>query len=628
MKILYKGIIICILLVTFSACQKQWLERTPQTIITDAQLWGDPNMVLGLLANYYDQLPTDQDIDGNRNNMAAYDDAMWSGYSGNDGLSNLTWNNGAWYWYSWGLMRNINLAIDNIAKFSPTKTPAQVAQNAQFTAELRFLRALVTFEMLKREGGVPIITKQLIYDYSGDPKPLQVARSKESDCYDFIASEMDAIQATIGNVTNGVASQTRANKYTCLALKCRAMLYAGSIAKYNALFTPTVTTPGGEVGIPASMANAYYQKALDAANLIINSGLFALYNSNPDKAQNFYDAISKKGAANKEVILVRDYLTAKAKRHSYAYDNIPRSIREDNLGSSCITPSLNYVEAFDYLDGSKGTLKDKTADGTDFIYYTNLQDIFANKDARLAGTVIYPGATFKGLNVDIQAGVKVWNAATSTYSNVTSSTLGSAYTDGKTLTGAGGPHASIQEVTNTGFYIKKFLDQGAGTSTRGILSDMWWVRFRLGEVYLNAAEAAFELGQTSVSLPFINAIRQRAGFPANSLDATTLTLAKIQNERRCELAFEDHRLWDLKRWRIAHTLWNNDPNSMNDFIWALYPYRVVRPGDPLRDGKYVFEKIKAPRFRGARYFQLYNYYSAMNQGDLNNNPLLVKNPFQ
>ena len=82
------------------------------------------------------------------------------------------------------------------------------------------------------------------------------------------------------------------------------------------------------------------------------------------------------------------------------------------------------------------------------------------------------------------------------------------------------PHASIQEVTNTGFYIKKFVDAGAGTSTRGILSDMWWVRFRLGEIYLNAAEAAFELGQTSVALPYINAIRERAGFSANSLDAT------------------------------------------------------------------------------------------------------------
>ena len=75
MKILYKGFLISILLITFSACQKQWLERTPQTIITDAQLWGDQNMVTSLLANYYNRLPTDQDIDGNRNNLAEYDDA-------------------------------------------------------------------------------------------------------------------------------------------------------------------------------------------------------------------------------------------------------------------------------------------------------------------------------------------------------------------------------------------------------------------------------------------------------------------------------------------------------------------------------------------------------------------------
>ena len=628
MKILYKGFIISILLVTFSACQKNWLDRTPQSIITDAQLWGDPNMITGLLANYYERLPTDMDLDANFGVMANYDDAMWSGYSGDDTRSNLTYPTSQWQLYSYGLIRDINLAIDNIAKYSPTVTPLQVTSNAQFTAELRFLRAFMTFEMLKREGGVPIVTKQLLYDYSGDASPLRIARSKESDCYDFVASEMDAIMTTIGNVTANVPSQTRANKYTCLALKCRAMLYAGSIAKYNSTVTPTVVTPGGEVGIPASMAAGYFQKALDAANLIINSGNYALYNSNPDKAQNFYDAICKKGVANKEVILVRDYLSAKAKRHSFSYNNIPRSIREDNLGSSCITPALGFVEAFDYLDGTKGTLKDKTADGSDYIYYTNPQDIFANKDPRLSGTVIYPGSTFKGLGVDIQAGVKIWVPATSTYTTLTSSTLGSSYTDGKELTGAGGPHASIQEVTNTGFYIKKFLDQGAGTSTRGILSDMWYIRFRVGEVYLNAAEAAFELGQTAVALPLINAVRTRAGFSGTGLfDATTLTMAKIQNERRCELAFEDQRLWDLKRWRIAHTTWVGDANNPNDFMWALYPYRVIRPGDP-RDGKYVFDKIKAPRFRLARNFQITNYYSTIPQSAIDNNPLIVKNPFQ
>jgi hypothetical protein len=153
---------------------------------------------------------------------------------------------------------------------------------------------------------------------------------------------------------------------------------------------------------------------------------------------------------------------------------------------------------------------------------------------------------------------------------------------------------------------------------------MWWVRFRLGEIYLNAAEAAFELGQTAEAETFVNQLRARAGFEASSLGA--LTIDKLRNERRVELAFEDHRVWDLKRWRIAHEVWNGNAGSPDAVVYALYPYRVVRPGDP-RDGKYVFEKLVAPRFRSPRFFQMGNYYSSIDQAVLNNNPKIVRNPF-
>jgi hypothetical protein len=182
----------------------------------------------------------------------------------------------------------------------------------------------------------------------------------------------------------------------------------------------------------------------------------------------------------------------------------------------------------------------------------------------------------------------------------------------------------MQEVSNTGFYFRKWIDSGPGTSTRGIRSDNWWVWFRLGEVYMNACEAALELGNTPRALTLINSLRERAGFPANSL--TTLTMAKVQQERRNELAFEDHRQWDLKRWRIADVVWNGQA-SANTMIWALYPYRVINASDPTKNGKYVFDKMVAPRFITPRYFRMGNYYSQISQSVIDNNPLIVKNPF-
>ncbi|MDQ1087900.1 RagB/SusD family nutrient uptake outer membrane protein [Siphonobacter sp. SORGH_AS_1065] len=614
MKLNYKQLILAALVVLVSSCKEgDWLERQSPTLITEEQVWNDAKMITSLLANYYNRLPAHTQLDNGWAEFASYDEAMWSG--NDDGRNNIiSYGFERWRLWDYSLIRDINLALESIERYGNTLT---AAQKTQFSAELRFLRAYQYFELVKRMGGVPLVTKQLIYDFSGDPTPLQQPRNKEAEVYDFIASELDAVKDQLGNS----GSNTRANKYTALALKSRAMLYAGSIAKYNNQMPAPITLPNGEVGIPANRATDYYTKALAAAKEIINSGAYTLYQSNPNLGENFFEAITKK-VNNREVIMAQDFLTAKDKRHGFTYDNIARGVREDNLGSSAVTPTLNLVEDYEYLDGSSGELKNRTADNSDYIYYDRPQDIFANKDARLYGTIIYPGTSFRGQEVQIQAGVKVWNG--SAYQNVESNTLGANYTDGKLLTGTSGPQRSQTEVSNTGFYLRKYIDPAPMASTRGVRSDMWWVRFRLGEMYLNAAEAALELGQTADALQYVNTLRQRAGFPANSLK--TLNIQKIQNERRVELAFEDHRVWDLKRWRIAHEIWNGSTSNPDAMAFALYPYRVVRPGDP-KDGKYIFEKLAAPRYRAPRLFQLGNYYSSIDQSVINNNPKIVRNPF-
>jgi starch-binding outer membrane protein, SusD/RagB family len=614
MKTIFKYLIFGASLLPLAACEDDFLERKSPTIVTDEQVWNDPRLITSLLANYYDRLPTSLSTLTNWQDFAAYDEAMWSG--NNDDRNNIvTYATGRWALWDYGLIRDINLALENLEQLG---TNLSAAQKAQFQSELRFLRAYTYFEHVKRMGGVPIITKQMVYDFSGEVASLQQPRNKEAEVYDFIATELDAIKNTIGN---GI-SQTRANKFTVLALKSRAMLYAGSIAKYNNLMGAPIATQGGEVGIPAAKANEYFTKSLEASKEIINSGTFSLYKSNADLGENFFDAITKK-SNNKEVIFAQDFSLAKDKRLSFTYENIARNVREDNLSSSNITPILNLVEDFEYLDGTPGVLKNRTADNSDYIYYDKLQDIFANKDARLYGTVVYPGTSFRGQEVQIQAGVKIWTG--SGYNTVESGQLGTNYTDGKLLTGTSGPHRSITEVSNSGFYMRKYIDPAPMASTRGIRSEMWWIRFRYAEILLNAAEAAMELGMMPEAVGYVNQVRERAGFGPNSL--TTLTTARIRNERRVELAFEDHRVWDLKRWRIAHEIWNGSSNTTSAVPMALYPYRVVRPGHPTHD-KYVFEKLRAPRFRAPRNFQLNNYYSAIPQGTLDNNPLIVRNPFQ
>ncbi len=159
---------------------------------------------------------------------------------------------------------------------------------------------------------------------------------------------------------------------------------------------------------------------------------------------------------------------------------------------------------------------------------------------------------------------------------------------------------------------------------RPSLASNWWSWFRLGEIYLNAAEAAFELNIPTAK-DYINTLREvHGGFPPNSV--ATLTNDIIRNERRIELAFEDHRFFDLKRWRIAHVVWNGVETDPNAVVWGLFPYRIARPGHP-DDGKIIFQRTRSTRFRRARFFQLSNYYASIDQTVLNNNPKIVRNPF-
>lgn len=596
---------------SLTACNdNKWLEEDPKNIITDEQTWNDPALVKSLLANYYDRLPTFQGVFGTRM-MCDIDDAMYSGHMDNNGTNDFDYSDSYGRYWDYTLIRDINLGLENLDTYSKS-----ISENEKkmFRAEMRFIRAYVYFELVKRMGGVPIVTTQLIYS-GGDPTPLRIPRAKEYEVYDFIHSELDEIK---DDLAGNAESQTRVNYYTVLALDSRAMLYAASIAKYNNQLSAPITLPGGEVGIPAEKANDYYKKSLDASTKIINGGAYQLYAGNTNKGENFYDMLNNK---TREVIFAKDY-KADVKSHYFTYDNIVRSLTEDNETSSTISPSLNLVESFDYLNGDKGTLKYKDANGN-FIPYDNITAIYENKDARFYGTVIYPGTSFRSTSVQMLAGVAVWNGTN--YALTPAVKLGDKYTDGEVQTGLDGPMDGIADVSNTGFYLRKMVSNASGASARGIRATNWWPWFRLGEMYLNAAEAAFELGDQSTALTYVNKVREvHGGFVANSL--SSITMDKIRNERRVELAFEDHRYFDLKRWRIAHEVWNGVNDSEDAVVYGLYPYRIYRPGHP-DNGKYIYNKMRPSRFKRARYFRMANYYSSIDAGVLTNNPKIVKNPF-
>jgi hypothetical protein len=610
---------------------EEFLNRDPRNILLNDQVWQDKGLVFSVLADLYDRYPDYQTIES-WVNFTEFDEAFASSAGDYGRHKNQDYDYGNWDYWDYGYIREINLFIQKCE----AATKLNPADKARFAAEAHFLRAAVYFELVKRMGGVPLILEPLQYDFSGDPTYLQHARAKEHEVYDFVISELDSAKA---GLPDDPSTKSRATKGAALAMKTRAALYAASIARYGAT-TPQISLPGGEVGIPAAKATDYYQIALTTAQELINSGKYALYNKKPDPAENFASLFYDKGN-NPEAIFVEDYKLKSGHTQDWTIVNQPRYQSEEQQGGR-LNPSLNLVQSFENLDNTFAPLTHTDPDGyllssdNTTAYFSDPKDLFVGRDARLWGTVILPGTQFKGKEVDIWAGYRLGNG-----NIVTSPSLGGTeeLVPGQPkvqVVGFSGPINNLEFSAQTGFYVRKYMDPATGSGQLGTRSEVWWIRYRYAEVLLNAAEAAFGLEQPGLAAEYINQVRTRAGF-TTPLTSGDISFDRIVHERKVELAFEGHQLWDMKRWRIAHIVWNgvsgdltSNPAKATESStrpFGLWPYKIYNPRSATH-GKWVFRKIIPGPVTNADRFRLGNYYSRINDDILNNNPKIVKNPNQ
>ncbi len=619
----YIGLLVGMLILSGGcSSDSDFLNVKPTTILLLDEVYSDPRLVLSAVTDLYNRIP-DLVKPSNAGLYAGFDEAFASGDYGRH--QNREYSYDDWNYWDYGYIREINLFITRV----DAATKLSATDKARFNAEGRYLRANAYFELVKRMGGVPLITEPLTYDYSGDATPLRKARAKESEVYDFVISEMEAIKSILPNTPG---EKSRATYGLAVATKARAALYAGSIAKYG-VNTPSVSLPNGEVGIPATKAQAYFQTSLVASQELINSGQYSLYQKRPDLSDNFAALFLDK-ANNPEVIFVEDFKLKSGKVHGFALDNQPRAITEEGERGGRLNPSLNLVQSFEKLDNTFAPLPLNKGSATDYIYYNKQEDLFAGRDARLRGTVLVPGATFKDRSIDIWAGLVLGDG--SILSGDKLGQLKMVNNVSVQVVGLSGPIEGYDGSAQGGFYMRKYNDPAVGSGQIGTQSEVWQVRYRYAEVLLNAAEAAFELGQNALAATYMKPVRDRAGLVV-PLTAADITFDRIVHERKVELAFENHELWDYKRWRIAHIVWDGSSNDLttnpgkatdpSTRVFSLWPYKVYNPGGA-NNGKWVFRKVLSGRVTQSHIFRLGNYYSRISDGIVNNNPLIVRNPNQ
>jgi len=611
-------IVAVLLLVFFTGCE-DWLEQNNRNAISIPDAYSSSVGINSIAANLYSRLQYRQDFPASKpgdpsiTDDRTYDLCSWDEAINNSDYWAFATNKNRDYrqYYDYTLVREINLHLNYLIESGGKDLGA--SDYAYYMAEARYMRAYVYFTLVSRMGGVPIIDEVLYH--TNNPLELAKPRDTEARVYEYVVEELDDIMNDLAYADNNI--KARATKGTALALKTRAMLYAGTIAyNYNTSSNKGLVLPSGATGIPRDKANGYLQKCLDAYFALEELGVYSLYNENSsDKAGNYAELFINK-VNNKEVIFWKDY-NGTTITNPFTGWNVPRAMSVETKAGAEVNPTLNLVDSYEmltthatakfspYTDGGNyiEELNSTTSD-LDYIVYDNPEDIFAGRDPRLAGTVLYPGSSFRDTPLDFQAGLAERTASGYTFRTVAqieNVNATSNYYQNVRMTGIEGPHRISTYVSHSGFLLRKYVDTASGSEANGA-STVPYIVFRYGEVLLNAAEAAFYLSENGVvtyngrstrdlALELINRIRNRAGGSSFEINASELTLDRIINERRVELAFEDHRYNDLKRWRIADEVWAFDRTNENAVMYGLWPYKIYAPGDS-DDGKWIYRKVR------------------------------------
>ena len=593
-KILVSALVMAL---SFYSCD--YLDVPPINIIQDDAIFNSESGITSYMTTLYYDLPiedfryTQQGFNvsgkgqGRLPNVSG--EAMCSSSDDISTIGDGTW----WGCWDYGKIRRVNYFLKNFPAYKSNFQNTVLAD--AWMGEAHFIRAYCYFAMVKRYGGVPILREP--QEYVGDIESLKVPRDTEKACYDFIAEDLDEAFRLLPD-NEEILGKGRATKYAALALKSRAMLYAGSIARYG-----TVDL-NGLVGIDKALANDYFELAYKAVKELEKSKKFSLYRKNSDKEKNFAELFLAEDSP--ENIFCK-YFQRNVNAHGWDVYFVPYQYRGTGFSSN-MNPTLEFVEMFEHKDGTPANFAERAKD----TYFGDPSELFQNMDARFGGSIIYPNAIFKGEPCSIQKGLIIEDG--SKKENATNYEE-AVYTanDGQVYHIVGKSGSGNYSGNMTGFFMRKYLNENMPQSeVIENYSEQHWIEFRYAEALLNGAEAAVEMGQhLDDALLWINDIRSRADIKQLSL--SDLTVDKVRHERRIELAFENHTYWDLRRWRIA------DKEIETKQYTGLCPYFDINKQ------KYIFEEVAANKYYYT--FDVKMYYERIPDGEIAKNEKLKQNPY-
>ncbi|MGV3556641.1 RagB/SusD family nutrient uptake outer membrane protein [Larkinella arboricola] len=302
-----------------------------------------------------------------------------------------------------------------------------------------------------------------------------------------------------------------------------------------------------------------WQKVAQAAKEVIDLGIYQLQ---PNYKALFLTPF------NSEVIWSRQFRNNLRVEHSIDLHFYPNG----SGGYGQVNPLHNLVDAFEMKSG-KLPAEDPSY---------NPQNPYANRDPRFYDCILYDGAKWQDRELgsylpggpDSSEGAEGWNASFTSYS------------------------------------VRKFIDESVRRPSATNLGNTPWIFIRYAEVLLNYAEALYQLGDETKARELVNQIRSRESVKMPPItESGPALLKRIQHERQIELVFEEHRFFDVRRWKIALQTDNEDAKKM-----------VITRNPATGQKTYKVEVFQA------RAFQERNYLVPIPQTEIERNAQLQQNP--
>ncbi len=516
-------------LVFLVSCKKGFLDRAATTQQQDVDIFTSFSQTDMVINNLYSKLPKVYGYLGGYQMGSATDESK----DGSNWMASMTFNSGGVSpsnnpigntWRNYYIMiRQANSILEGIEKYTTPDDKNNPGYLKNRIGEVYFLRAAALFELTRQFGGVIVVTK-VIQD-PNDDAALKQPRKVYDSCVAQIVSDCDKALSMVENVPYAAKDFGRVTRAACYALKSRIYLYSAS---------PLWAIAGKTSALPDISDNATasdqgkWKLASDAAKAAIDFAASAGYQIEPTLAAR--RAMYIQPWNSKEVLMVRmnEESGAEFERHYFPFGY---------SGWSAGSATQNVVDDYEMKDGMAIT--------TSPMY--NSAQPYLNRDARFYMDIGFNGAYFKNRVIE-------------------------------TFAGGRDEQSTATDHSRTGYYTRKLVDTSQTIGQTSRTTD--GIMFRLSELYLNYAEALNEYSPANPDIAtYINYIRKRAGQPDLPPDLSQSEMRqRIRNERRIELLAENHRFWDVRRWKIASQTEQN-----------IYGMKVTK--DASAPGGFKYEKF-------------------------------------